>query len=157
SGAGIVLTQERLLRVLPNDNVRMLCLDRDRAAIERAPSTTPAAVVGPDNLAYAIYTSGSTGVPKGTLLSHRGLCNLAEQQARKFGVGPGGRVLQFASLGFDASTFEIVMALTHGATLVQLPPALLPGPDLVEFLRQQRVSMVTLPPSALAAMPVDPL
>ena len=36
-------------------------------------------------------------------LAHRGLTNLAHEQARAFGVGPNRRVLQFSSLSFDAS------------------------------------------------------
>ena len=41
-----------------------------------------------------------------------------------------------------------------GATLYQPgPDEALPGPDLLRLLQQQRVSVVTLPPSLLAAMP----
>src|SRR5262249_51473721 len=70
--------------------------------------------VGPDDRAYVIFTSGSTGRPKGVVLYHRGLCNMSEAQRVAFGFGPGDRVLQFASLCFDASVFEIAMALRVG-------------------------------------------
>src|SRR5262249_38928937 len=84
------------------------------------------------DLAYVIYTSGSTGAPKGVMVEHRGLANVAREQARWFGAGPGSRVLQFASLSFDASMFEIVMALTTGATLV-----LSSQTSLMQTLREQ--------------------
>ena len=113
--------------------------------------------VGPDDLAYVIYTSGSTGQPKGVLVSHRGLCNVAAAQQSIFGVGPGSRVLQFSSLTFDASIFEIAMALGSGATLHIPPPNLLPGPELTAYLKDEKISIVTLTPTALAATPYESL
>ena len=77
----------------------------------------------------------TTGTPKAALLEHRGLCNVSHEQARSFGVGPGSRVLQFSSLSFDAATFDVVMALPKGGTLVLGErEELLPGPDLAGFL-----------------------
>jgi amino acid adenylation domain-containing protein len=114
--------------------------------------------VSADNPAYVIYTSGSTGQPKGVVVTHRGLGNLHAEQVRAFGHGPRDRVLQFASLSFDASVFEIVMALATGATLVTATTEeLLPGAPLQQLLREQSISNLTIPPSALALMPTDDL
>ncbi|HEV2845439.1 MAG TPA: amino acid adenylation domain-containing protein, partial [Thermoanaerobaculia bacterium] len=116
---------------------------------ERLPSSA-----GPDNLAYVIYTSGSTGTPKGVLVTHRGLDNLAEAQGRLFGIDRDSRVLQFASASFDASVSEIAMAFRAGAALVLAGRrSLLPGSELIELLRERRITTATLPPSALAALP----
>ncbi|RBH35655.1 hypothetical protein C3F00_045340, partial [Pseudomonas sp. MWU13-2860] len=44
--------------------------------------------LGPANIAYVIYTSGSTGQPKGVLVSHAGIANLAAFQSTTLEVGP---------------------------------------------------------------------
>ncbi|MEY3826300.1 MAG: hypothetical protein RLZZ148_1114, partial [Cyanobacteriota bacterium] len=63
-------------------------------------------------------------------------------------------ILQFASLSFDASSWEIVMAFGVGATLyLGTKESLLPGEGLVELLKQYGITHITLPPSALAVMP----
>ncbi|NJN82946.1 MAG: amino acid adenylation domain-containing protein [Caldilineaceae bacterium] len=108
------------------------------------------------DLAYVIFTSGSTGKPKGVLVEHRGLCNLARVQIDAFDVLPGDRVLQFASFSFDAAVSEVAMALLAGATLILAQPdEMLPGPALARLLTKEAISTVTLPPSALAILPVE--
>jgi amino acid adenylation domain-containing protein len=107
-----------------------------------------------EHVAYIIYTSGSSGLPKGTVLRHCGLCNMSEAQVEVFGTAPHDRVLQFASLSFDASVFEMAMALRVGACLMPATAkAALPGEDLLRLLRAERVTNATLPPSALALLP----
>jgi amino acid adenylation domain-containing protein len=131
-------------------------LNLDTEAAEIASESTEALATRPDpgDLAYLIYTSGSTGAPKVVAVEHRGLTNVAAVQRRLFGVMPDDRVLQFAAPGFDASMFEISMALCWGATLrLGSRERLMPGESLVQFLGDERVSILTLPPSALAVTP----
>ena len=136
----------------------LLDLRAEAAAIGARPATAPAVTVDADGLAYVIYTSGSTGAAKGVMVSHRGVPNLARAQAAGFGIHPGSRVLAFASFSFDAAVSELFTALLSGATLVLATrEALLPGPGLLATLRNERVSVVTLPPTALAALEPDGL
>ncbi|GAA0707988.1 amino acid adenylation domain-containing protein [Dyella marensis] len=103
--------------------------------------------------AYVIYTSGSTGQPKGVVVTHAGVAALAATYRERLRIGPASRVLQFASLSFDASFAEIAMALALGACLVLAPSdELLPGASLAALCERQRITHLALPPSLLALM-----
>ncbi|WP_186069436.1 non-ribosomal peptide synthetase [Burkholderia gladioli] len=102
------------------------------------------------HLAYVIYTSGSTGKPKGVMVEHRGTLNLAQLQRQNFTILPSSRILQFASCAFDASVWEVVMALGCGTTLYLPFTALLKDrAALLRYLAQHRITHATLPPALL--------
>jgi len=106
------------------------------------------------SLAYVIYTSGSTGQPKGVLIEHGSLANMIEAHLRLTRLGAADRVSQLASPSFDASLLEALPALSAGATLVIAPPeARLPGAEMAELLRRERVTVLFLLPAPLAALP----
>jgi amino acid adenylation domain-containing protein len=154
SQATMLLTKERLIDDLPVSWMKTLCLDSDWARIAEHDDDDLEPIAEPNSLAYIIYTSGSTGQPKGVLVPHIGVCNAAEATARAFSIQPETRILQFASLSFDASTFEIIMALRAGATLyLEDQESILPGPPLIEALRDRKINVMTIPPSALAVLP----
>jgi amino acid adenylation domain-containing protein/non-ribosomal peptide synthase protein (TIGR01720 family) len=158
AGVAAVLSTERLSERLPVGGALLLCLDEAGGVLAGESEETPAVWLDADNLAYLIYTSGSTGRPKGVGVCHRGLSNLVEAQRLCFAVGRGERVLQFAALSFDASIFEIVMALCSGSALVLgSRDEVLPGPPLAALLGEQGISNATLPPSALAVLPAGEL
>ncbi|KFZ77417.1 non-ribosomal peptide synthetase [Amycolatopsis sp. MJM2582] len=107
----------------------------------------------PDHPAYVIYTSGSTGRPKGVLVTHRGIPNLADDYVRRQELGPGSRLLAFASPSFDAAVAEFWPIWQAGGCLVLASaPDLVPGEPLSRLVRDQRITHVTLPPSALAPL-----
>jgi acyl-coenzyme A synthetase/AMP-(fatty) acid ligase/aryl carrier-like protein len=108
--------------------------------------------LSPQHLAYVIYTSGSSGLPKGALLTHAGLANLAAATP-EYGLGPGRRALLFSSFGFDAATWDWVRALCHGATLYICSDAVrLSPPALADYLVAQRIEHALIPPAALAQL-----
>ncbi|MEH2459865.1 non-ribosomal peptide synthetase [Nostoc sp.] len=154
----VLLTQEKLLKHFQDFSKPIICIDEDWTTITQHSQENPTSCVTSDNLAYVIYTSGSTGKPKGVLLQHRGLSNLAEAQVEVFNLQPSNRILQFASLSFDASIFEIVMTLRTGATLyLANKESLLPGQPLLQLLREKAITHVTLPPAVLAVLPTESL
>jgi thioesterase domain-containing protein/acyl carrier protein len=68
-------------------------------------------------------------------------------------LGEGSRVLQWASLGFDASIWEFLSALELGGTLYVPPGSAVPlGDELRRALVEGGVTVVTLPPSVLALL-----
>jgi amino acid adenylation domain-containing protein len=144
---GILLTQRALAGLLPSEGVLFL-EDLQGAGDLSAPG------VQPENTAYVIYTSGSTGRPKGVVVPHRGVVNVVREAIRLMDVRPGDRVLQLASLGFDASVVENFTALTCGACVVLTPrETLLSGEALGRELREQAVTTIILPPSLLDTLP----
>ncbi|MDO8955135.1 MAG: amino acid adenylation domain-containing protein [Gammaproteobacteria bacterium] len=103
-----------------------------------------------NDLAYVIYTSGTTGQPKGVMLNHSGLNNLCQCQIDSFKITKKSIVLQFASISFDAAVSEIFTALTSGAALLIATEAVRHQPEsLLKVLKEQQVSVTTLPPALL--------
>ena len=97
-------------------------------------------------LAYVLYTSGSTGQPKGVEVTHANLARYARIAADGYRLGPGDRVLQFATLTFDASAEEIYPCLAAGATLVFRDAAAPPAPTgLMELVARRGVTVLDLP------------
>ena len=154
----VVLTQQHLVERLSQHSADVVCLDTDAQAISQQSQENLESGVTTQNLAYVIYTSGSTGLPKGTLVAHSGLSNLASAHIQTFALGNSSHILQFSSLSFDVSTWEVVMALTTGGTLyLGTTNSLRPGKELIDLLRQYQITQVFLPPSALAVLPTSEL
>ncbi|MCK3833654.1 amino acid adenylation domain-containing protein [Pseudomonas fluorescens] len=109
-----------------------------------------------DEPCMALFTSGTTGQPKCVLLSHYNLAHFSAWLTTCVGLDQHSRVLQFSPLGFDSSLIDIFPALIAGAELI------VPSADqrhdphqLVELIRQQRVSHGFLPPALLSILPLD--
>jgi len=133
----------------------VLCIDKMANALVLAPQTRLKGVT-PSNLAYIIYTSGSTGRPKGVMVEHRNIAHTVAAQIPLFGLNENSRVLQTISLSFDVSLGEIFRTLVAGGVLyLARREALLPGPDLITLLKDNRITTVTLSAAALSALPFE--
>jgi amino acid adenylation domain-containing protein len=154
----VLLTQQRLVEKLPRYQTNLVFLDNISSQIAQNNQDNPKSGVTASHLASVIYTSGSTGKPKGVMVEHKGLCNLAQGQIQTFGLHSDSRVLQFASFSFDASIWEIIMALGVGARLyLGTKDSLAPGTPLIQLLNDYSITHITLPPSVLAVLPESEL
>src|ERR1044071_6306881 len=121
-----------------NPRLKVVCLERDWAVIEKQSQENPETEATANNLAYVIYTSGSTGQPKGVAIEHRNAVNLVLFHADRIAPGDLGGILFSRSLSFDASIDEIFVSLVSGGRLIivetplSLPSA--PARDLVRVL-----------------------
>nr|WP_254627768.1 non-ribosomal peptide synthetase [Myxococcus sp. CA040A] len=158
SGARVLVTRESLGHVFSTVPIMAAYVDTDAAEVSRKPVEDLPPPVSVDQLAYVIFTSGSTGRPKGALLTHRGLCNTALASLAAQGLRPGRRVLQFASVTFDGSVWEIFPTLLAGATLVMAPrERLMPDLPLRTLMREQRITDCALTPTVLAQLETEGL
>ncbi|MEU8545998.1 amino acid adenylation domain-containing protein [Streptomyces roseoverticillatus] len=147
----LLLTDGPTAKTLPATGVEHWLLDDPATAgAPDAPLRHP----HPDDPAYVIYTSGSTGRPKGVVVPHKGLPALAASMAAGLAVDATSRVLQLASPSFDASVWDLLMALAGGGTLV-LPDTdgALAGEALAGTLAAHRITHLSITPTALEAVP----
>ncbi|PZW32709.1 amino acid adenylation domain-containing protein [Thermosporothrix hazakensis] len=138
--------------------VPCIVLDHALTQLEGWSEQPPPNLSQPDNLAYVIYTSGSTGLPKGVEVIHRGLLNVARELKRLFQVQTGTRILQWASLSFDASLWDMMLSLLAGGTLYLPPPQMaMVGEELGRYLLERQIELISLTPSALRTLPLHTL
>lgn len=118
---GIVLTKERYapqleaLLAAAKREASILCLDRELDGDDR--ELEPANRVSGDDVAYIIYTSGTTGRPKGVMIPHAGVLNLAMATVEQLGLREKDIILQYSTFSFDASVYDIFSSICCGARL----------------------------------------
>ena len=99
---------------------------------------------------YSIFTSGSTGVPKGVLISHRGMMDFADFLVEQFGITNEDVVANQAPFYFDCSVKDIGICLRSGATLNIIPKKCFAFPKLlVQFLNDRKVTCLFWATSAV--------
>ena len=157
AGLEIILTQESLApsfedHELENpetnpkrSNPTVLVMDRDWNNVAKEGYPYPLSKVSQENLAYVIYTSGSTGKPKGVMISHGALAACIASLITVYEIEPTDRILQFASISFDASLEEIFGALTQGAALVLRDDSVLAPQDVLRLCRLMNTTVLDLP------------
>jgi yersiniabactin nonribosomal peptide synthetase len=108
----------RQQRIRERADVRLTVGTGGIAADVAGPALPAPVPVPPDSLAYTIFTSGSTGEPKGVEITHRAAGNTIDDINKRFGVGPGDRVLAVSALDFDLSVYDIFGLLSVGGAVV---------------------------------------
>lgn len=109
-----------------------------------------------DAACMVLYTSGTTGQPKGVLLSQHNLAHFTAWFGGHVQLNEHSRVLQFSPLSFDSSLIDIFPSLIAGAELIVPSEDQRRDPQqLVELIRQQRITHAFLPPALLSILPLD--
>ncbi|NIF19954.1 amino acid adenylation domain-containing protein [Pantoea sp. Cy-639] len=151
AGACVLLHDGQGSVDIPQLDVRGLVLPDDATPPMLAQHHTPG-----DQPCVAIYTSGTTGQPKGVLLSQRNLAHFCAWYSEHVALDAQSRVLQFSTIGFDASLLDILPTFLCGAELV------LPNEDqrrdpqqLLQLIHRAQVSHAFLPPALLSILPRD--
>ncbi|WP_299249934.1 AMP-binding protein, partial [uncultured Aquimarina sp.] len=110
----------------------------------------------PQDLCYVIYTSGTTGKPKGVMIEHGNLNHLINVQNSYLSILSGQTVLQYASLVFDASVWEIFSTLSVGASLhIVNAFTRQAGKQLSKYIKDTPIDLATLPPALLKTLSVN--
>ena len=133
---------------LNTENAKITLLDKEMAEIKKMDASNPKIDVTPENMAYIIYTSGSTGKPKGVIVEHSDLAAFTRSASEIYDIQADDRVLQFASISFDASAEEIFPTLFSGGTLVIKPREVVQTPSqFFDFCRDSKITVLDLPTS----------
>ena len=141
----LVITDSNTKSSLNIDSININTID-----LSASSSQNLGTKIMPDDIAYVIYTSGSTGKPKGVPIAHTSNINMSLQQVETFEVTANDTVIWFASVAFDASVSEIMMAFYSGACLaIPEEKDIIDTDNFIKFLKESNTTIATFPPSYL--------
>ena len=107
----------------------------------------------PDNLAYVMFTSGSTGIPKGAMLTHRGLFNHLLMMLEELELTAADAVAQNTVQSFDISVWQLLTPLMIGGRVAVVLDEVAQDPlRLLAEAERERITVLEVVPSLLGAM-----
>lgn len=154
TGAKLIITNHDFLKAI-NFHGKKQCLVIDRNIfddlVSEQPKTNPNLDISGNYLAYIIYTSGTTGKPKGVMIEHKSVVNLAQSMNQN----PNflhQKVLWYSNYIFDAHVWEIYPTLSRGAMLFLLKEKTRYSiSELDEYIQTNQIEMALIPPSLLTS------
>nr|HMS64746.1 non-ribosomal peptide synthetase [Ignavibacteria bacterium] len=147
TGAKVILSSSESRSGIPDGEKYIIVnLDEEIPELSKEKNVKLTNEIKREQLAYVIYTSGSTGTPKGVMIEHKGVLNLALSQKDLLRLKPEMKTLQFASIGFDASCYEIFNTLLSGGSLVLCRKEdLLTSEGFEKLINKHSIDLAVLP------------
>src|SRR5260370_21158399 len=108
AATAVLLTQRRLLEVVRDHKIPVICLDRDWQTVANEPETNPPCLTNGKDQDYAIFTSGSTGKPKGVPSVHEGIVNRILSMQHAYQLQGTDPALQQTPSSFDVSVWDVL-------------------------------------------------
>ena len=115
--------------------------------LEEGITVNPNVDVLPDDLAYMIYTSGSTGNPKGVMISHKNICNQAQNPKSTY-----DSLLCITTISFDVSVDDILTSLSNGLKLILADDVQIKNvPELIKLIDENKPEVLEITPSRIGS------
>jgi amino acid adenylation domain-containing protein len=119
----------------------------DENSLHTMPTGMPPSVsVQPHHAAYVSFTSGSSGDPKGAVINHSSFVSGQRVFLDFVQLGPGSRVLQFASYAFDASIWEHLASLMVGGCIC-VPSEVARQSNLANAINEMKANFLIITPT----------
>ena len=132
--------QLRFLIIDGNENLKITKIQDSISALD-------------ENASFILHTSGSTGTPKGVIQTHDCLTNLIQWNRSQIDLNEFDRILQLSSFGFDASYHEVLLALSLGASIIEVPlESRLDINGIKDHINQHKGTMAWIPARLLNAI-----
>ncbi|HEX2271663.1 MAG TPA: amino acid adenylation domain-containing protein, partial [Pyrinomonadaceae bacterium] len=159
SGVSLVLTtrrfsttiaqvQDKLAGTVAPKHLVFEELTRESEANDNLPS-----VHSPETLAYVIYTSGSTGVPKGAMVTQKGMLNHLFAKIAELEITERDAIAQNASQCFDISVWQFLSALLVGGRVQIFNDEIAHDASrLLDEVSRAKISILETVPSLLHAI-----
>ena len=144
----LLLTQERLVKSLPDSQARVISIDTQWDEIAHERQDNPSVTAAPDNQAYLIYTSGSTGKPKGAGVSHRGFVNLLNWFLTEFNITSSDSILLVSSFSFDLTQKNFYAPLAVGGRLHLMANGYYDADAIRQAIFSKQITLLNCTPSA---------